>query len=161
MLHYISTVGALTIAGGWLGSGRRRYIWVPLRPTLAWNGKTLEDSVSLLTLDEVAAMAIDLHKGLTALNQRHVIEEFLPPDPIPATERHAVLDRYSQLLASHGWTVILDGTTTRRSLKRTEVAEPAHDWPQPDREELARLEAQVAQILKGVRTSSRILYQDK
>jgi hypothetical protein len=34
-------------------------------------------------------------------------------------------------------------------------------WPQTDREELARLEALVAQVLKGVRSSSRVLYQNK
>ena len=45
--------------------------------------------------------------------------------------------------------------------KRTDEAEAAHEWSQADREELARLEALVAQTLKGVRTSSRILYQDK
>jgi hypothetical protein len=161
LLHYISASGALTMAAGWLGSGRRRYIWVPLRPTLAWNGKTREDSVSLLTPDEVAGLARDLHDGLTELNQRHVIEEFLPPDPIPMPERQAVLSRYTQLLESHGWTVTLDASASRRALKRTHEAEAAHEWSQADREELARLEALVAQTLKGVRTTSRILYQDK
>ena len=161
LLHYVSASGALTLAAGWLGSGRRRYIWVPLRPTLAWNGKTREDSVSLLTPDEIAVLARDLHDGLIELNQRHVIEEFLPPDPIPMPERKAVLSRYSQLLEGHGWTVTLDDSASRRSLKRTDEAEAAHEWSQADREELARLEALVAQTLKGVRTSSRILYQDK
>ena len=161
LLHYISDKGALTMAAGWLGSGRRRYIWVPLRPTLAWNGKTVEDSVSLLTAEEMAALAHDLHEGLKALNQRYVIEEFLPPDPIPVTERQAVFDRYTQLLESHGWSVTLDGSASRRTLKRTEQAKAAHEWPQADREELARLEALVEQTLKGVRTTSRVLYQDK
>ena len=161
LLHYISAAGALTMAAGWLGSGRRRYIWVPLRPTLAWNGKTTEDSVSLLTSEEIAIVAHDLHEGLAALSQRYVIEEFLPPDRIPATERQAVFDRYSRLLESHGWKVTLDDSASRRSLRRTDQAEAAHEWPQADREELARLEALVEQTLKGVRTSSRVLYQDK
>ena len=161
LLHYISPAGAVTMAAGWLGSGRRRYIWVPLRPTLAWNGKTVEDSVSLLTSEEIAVLADDLQQGLTALSQRYVIEEFLPPDRIPVTERQAVFDRYTQLLESHGWSVTLDDSASRRSLKRTDQAEAAHEWPQADREELARLEALVEQTLKGVRTSSRVLYQDK
>lgn len=161
LLHYISAGGALTMAAGWLGSGRRRYIWVPLRPTLTWNGKTVDDSVSLLTAEEIATLAHDVHAGLTALSQRYVIEEFLPPAPIPITERQAVFDRYTRLLESHGWSVTLDDSASRRSLKRTERAEAAHEWPQADREELARLEALVAQTLKGVRTSSRVLYQDK
>ncbi len=161
LLHYISANGALTMAAGWLGSGRRRYIWVPLRPTLAWNGKTVEDSVSLLSTGEIAVLAHDLHEGLMILSQRYVIEEFLPPDPIPMSERQAVFERYTQLLLSHGWSVTLDDSASRRSLKRTDQAQAAHEWPQADRAELARLEALVEQTLKGVRTSSRVLYQNK
>lgn len=161
LMHYLSPAGALTLAGGWLGSGRRRYIWLPMRPTLAWNGQAVEDSVSLLRAEEMTVLAADLHAALTALKQRHVIEEFLAPEPIPMPERMAVLNRYRELLESHGWTVTIDVAASRRSLLRTTEAKAAHGWMQTDREELARLEALVTQMLKGVRTSSRVLYEDK
>jgi hypothetical protein len=164
LVHVIAAAGSLTLAAGWLGSGRRRYIWVPLRPTLAWNAQTTDAApvaLSLLTAEQIAALALDLHTGFTQLDQRHVIEEFLTPDPIPREERQAVLDRYTQLLASHGWEVSLDASQSRRSLRRTDMAQDTAAWPQADREELARLEALVAQVLQGVRASSRILYQVK
>ena len=161
LLHYISAVGSITLAAGWLGAGRRKYIWVPLRPTVAWNSDSAEGSVSLLSETEMGTLAADLHAGLTELAQRHVIEEFLAPDPIPLEERQEIFRRYSVLLNSHGWIVNIDPPTSRRTLKRTEASEPANEWPQADREELARLEALVAQTLKGVRSSSRVLYQDK
>jgi hypothetical protein len=161
LLHYISPLGSITLAGGWLGAGRRKYIWVPLRPTVAWNSDSEEGSVSLLSPSEIATLAADLHTGLTALAQRHVIEEFLAPNPIPLAERQAIFDRYTALLNSHGWIVNIDPASSRRSLKRTPNSESANEWPQADREELARLEALVAETLKGVRTSSRVLHQDK
>jgi len=161
LLHYISPLGSITLAGGWLGAGRRKYIWVPLRPTVAWNSESVEGSVSLLSASEIATLAADLHIGLTELAQRHVIEEFLAPNPIPISERQEIFDRYTALLNGHGWIVTIDPANSRRSLKRTPTSESANEWPQADREELTRLEALVAETLKGVRTSSRVLYQDK
>jgi hypothetical protein len=164
LVHAIAPEGALTLAAGWLGSGRRRYIWVPLRPTLSWNAPAdsgTSRSHSLLTGEQITALARDLHDGLTQLDQRHVIEEFFAPDPIPSEERRAILGSYTRLLESHGWTVAVDPSESRRSLSRTDRAEDTEEWPQADREELARLEALVAQALKGVRSSSRILYQNK
>ena len=90
-----------------------------------------------------------------------MIEEFLTPNPIPLSERQEIFDRYTSLLNSHGWIVNIDAATARRSLKRTAGSVGANQWPQADREELARLEALLAETLKGVRTSSRVLYQDK
>ena len=65
LLHYISPFGSITLAGGWLGAGRRKYIWVPLRPTVAWNSDSAEGSVSLLSESEIAMLEADLHTGLT------------------------------------------------------------------------------------------------
>jgi hypothetical protein len=164
LVHTVAAAGCLTLAAGWLGSGRRKYVWVPLRPPLAWNQEKINgsaDSHLLLSTEQVAALARDLHAALMQLDQRHAIEEFFAPDPIPADERRAVLEQYTRLLASHGWTVNVDESQTRRTLERTSVSEEMDKWPQTDREELARLEALVAQVLKGVRSSSRVLYQNK
>jgi len=163
LLHYIGLEGSLTLAAGWLGAGRKRYLWVPLRPTLGWNPllTDVESSLSLLGKEQIGKLAHDLHLALTQLDQRYVIEEFLAPDPIPYEERQATLRRYTQLLGSHGWEVVIDPSQSRRSLHRTPLAEDTEIWPQADREELARLEALVAIVLKGSRSSSVVLYQNK
>lgn len=166
LLHTIAPSGSLTLAAGWLGSGRRKYVWVPLRPPLAWistpsHQDPAAETIALLKDEEVASLAADLHLALDQLDQRHVIEEFLAPDPIPPSERRAVVAKYTQLLGNHGWEVTLDPSETRRSLLRTTNAHDPKDWPQADREELTRLEALLAEALKGVRSTSRVLYQNK
>lgn len=161
LIHYVSPAGSLSLAGGWLGAGRRRYIWVPLRPTLAWNSQEQDAALLLLTAEELAVLAHDLHLGLEELGQRHVIEEFLAPAPVPPLERQAMLERYTQLLASHGWIVTVDPITSQRSLRKTEHAESTQAWSQADRDEVARLESTIAEVLRGARSTSRILYQYK
>jgi hypothetical protein len=163
LIHYISSPAGegsrklLTIAGGWLGAGRRRYMWIPLRPTMAWNPPSGQN----LSAEEITELAADLHAGLDEVGERHVIEAFLEPAPIPLAERREVLDSYASFMHSHGWQVSYDEQLTRRSLKRTETADSPQNWSIADREALTRLEALVSEMLKGVRSSSRILFQTK
>lgn len=157
LLHYASTSGNLTIACGWLGAGRRRYIWVPLRPTLSWN----PIHATVLAPQEMTALAADLHAGLEYLGERHVIEEFLPPIAIPEDERQSVFKAYSDFMQSHGWQVTYDESRSKRFLKRASGDESPQHWSSADREVLVRLEALVTETLKGLRSSSRILYQAK
>ena len=161
LVHYASTMGNLTIACGWLGAGRRRYIWIPMRPTLCWHAAA---GATLAPL-EISHLAADIHAGLDHLGERHVVEEFLPPEPIPEEERQGVLKSYSDFMHSHGWQVTYDEVRSRRSLKRihdaAELPDGLHRWSNADREVLVRLEALVTETLKGVRSSSRILYQTK
>jgi hypothetical protein len=157
LVHYTGERGTLTIAGGWLGAGRRRYVWLPLRPTLTWSPP---DGPGL-TAEELNAVAAELHTGLDQMNTRHVLEEFFEPALIPEEERRTVLDSYAGFMAAHGWQVTYDESLTRRSLKRTHAAESPQQWSNADREALTRLEALVSEMLKGVRSSSRILFQTK
>ncbi len=153
-------MGTLTIACGWLGAGRRRYIWIPLRPTLSWT----QAPAALLSATDLSLLAADIHAALEHLGERHVIEEFLPPEPIPEEERQGVFKSYSDFMQSHGWQVTYDESRSRRSLKRIHGStdeEVPHRWSSADREILVRLEALVTETLKGVRSSSRVLYQAK
>ena len=157
LLHYASPSGSLSIACGWLGAGRRRYLWIPLRPTLCWDPA----AGTPFTPTDIALLAADLHAGLDHLAERHVIEEFLPPEPIPEDEREGVLKSYADFMQSHGWQVTYDEARSRRSLKRTNGEDGPHRWSNADREILVRLEALVTETLKGARSSSRILYQTR
>ena len=157
LAHYAHPRGTLTIAGGWLGAGRRRYLWLPLRPTLAWNAP----DGPTLTPAEIGELAADLHAGLDLTSTRHVIEEFSEPAPIPEAERRQVLDSYASFMRAHGWEVTYDEALSRRALKRTSDSESPQRWSSADREALTRMEALVAEMLKGVRSSSRILFQTK
>ena len=147
----------MTIAGGWLGAGRRRYVWLPLRPTLTWN---TPDGPGI-TSAEIGQLAADVHVGLDQMNTRHVLEQFSEPAPIPEEERRRVLDAYTEFMAQHGWQVTYDEGLSRRALKRTEAAQNPQQWSNADREALTRHEALVSEMLKGVRSSSRILFQTR
>jgi hypothetical protein len=157
LVHYACGIGAVTVAGGWLGAGRRRYIWLPLRRTLAWDASAGRN----LNPEEIASMAADLHAGLDRIGERHAIEEFSDPVPIPESERREVFDSYAAFMKERGWEVSYDATLSRRSLKRIGEAESPQSWSNADREVLVRLEARLAEMLKGVRSSSRMLYQTK
>ena len=157
LVHYTSDRGTVTIAGGWLGAGRRRYIWLPLRPSLTWNAPDGPN----LSAAEIAAIAAELHTGLDLMNTRHVLEEFSEPAAISMDERRPVLDSYASFMAAHGWEVTYDKTFTRRALKRTSTSMSPQQWTTADREALTRHEALVSEMLKGVRSSSRVLFQTK
>ena len=89
LVHFTSSRGNLTIAGGWLGAGRRRYAWLPLRPTLTWNSP---DGPGV-TSAEIAEIAADLHAGLEQLKRparrRRVLRAC--PDPSRRTPYRARL----------------------------------------------------------------------
>ena len=72
-----------------------------------------------------------------------------------------MLDSYAEFMGAHGWQVTYDDELTRRALKRTGASESPQHWSTPDREALTRHEALVSETLKGVRSSSRILFQTK
>jgi hypothetical protein len=163
LVHYVDPQRqkSLTIAGGWLGAGRRQYMWLPLRQTLIWSSPGDPGPGSMLTSAEIGLLAVDLHAGLDQMGERHVLEEFLEPAPIPEAERREVLNSYATFMANHGWQVTYDESLSRRSLKRTSAAEGPQQWSTADREALTRMEALVTEMLKGVRSSSRVLFQTK
>ena len=161
---HLAANGALTMAAAGSDQGAAATSGSLCGPTLAWNGKDRR-RFSLIAdcRRDGCVLAHDLHEGLAALNQRYVDRRISaarshPRDRTPGCTSNAT----PSCLLSHGWSVTLDDSASRRTLKRTDQAEAAHEWPQADREELARLEALVEQTLKGVfARSSRVLYQDK
>ncbi len=157
LVHHIGSRGALSLTGGWLGAGRLRYVWLPLRPTLAWD----QFSGPTLTSGEIAELAADIHAGLDHLMQRHVLEEILQPVAVTQAEKLPILDEYQHFMHAHGWKVTYDETHSQCSLARMNDCEGPQQWSITDREVLMRLEALVAQTLNGIRLSSRVLYQSR